>query len=444
MMKRHNSFFCEYGTYVLIYFASYIAALADLYFLSGLLLIGEAVFLFVHWVRLAGTLIDLRAIFTLSWVGGQGIACLRLSWIQEDWPYFTWIVFFAIYIMFSIGYGWGQENEKVERTNITPNAIYERRVFFCIVALSILSVVCFGIESRILGFIPLSEKMTYSYLAFYVAGVHYGTFSCILIPALTVLYLELREKNKWIQNISIFLSNLIALLIPFLCMARFQLLFSIGFALVIYMAVRKNVQLKRMVFLAGGLILIYILLTVIRHHDVEYINSVFEMKKKNMPVLFSQTYIYIANNFENFNCLICNIEKHSWGMRMLEPFWSLTGLNRVFTGLMKYPSYLVKPELTTLTMFYDAYYDFGIIGVSVFSLVLGIVSRKILKAVQNCNNPIAYLLYAQFAVCLALSFFTTWFSSPLVWFWLLLTGVFYFYVGISNNKKKKEKSTDER
>ena len=442
MMKRHNSFFCEYGTYVLLYFASYIAALADVYLLSGLLLIGEAVFLFVHWVRRAGSLIDLRAIFTLSWVGGQGIACLRLSWIQEEWPYVTWIVFFVIYIMFSIGYGWGQEGEKIERKDIIPDMVYARRVFISIIVFSLVSLICFGIESRILGFIPISEEMTYSYLAFYVAGIHYGTFSCILIPGLTVLYLELVKKNEWNKTIVLIGANLIALVIPYACMARFQLLFSVGYALVIYISVKKNVQFKNMLILAGALVVLYVILTVLRHHNMEYINSVFEMKYRNIPLLVSQTYIYIANNFENFNCLICNLQEHSWGMRMLEPFWSLTGLRRLFADMTNYPSYLVKPELTTLTMFYDAYYDFGVIGVSVFSLIMGIVSRKILKVVQNCNNPIAYLLYAQFAVCLALSFFTTWFSSPLVWFWLILTGIIYFFVGLGK-KEKKRSDTNE-
>lgn len=440
MMKRHNSFFCEYGTYVLLYFASYIAALADIYILSGLLLIGEAIFLFIHWVRMAGSLIDLRAIFTLSWVGGQGIACLRLSWIQEDWPYVTWIVFFVIYIMFSIGYGWGHEGEKVERKDIASDRVHARRVFICIIVLAVISVICFGIESRILGFIPISEEMTYSYLAFYVAGVHYGTFSCILIPGLTILYLESIKKNEWKKSIVLVVANLIAFIVPYACMARFQLLFSVGYALVIYMSVKENVQLKNMFILAGSLVVLYIILTVLRHHNMEYINSVFEMKYRNMPVLVSQTYIYIANNFENFNYLICNLQEHSWGMRMLEPFWALTGLGRLFVDIPKYSSYLVKPELTTLTMFYDAYYDFGMIGVSVFSLVIGIVSRKILKTVQNCKNPIAYLLYAQFAVCLALSFFTTWFSSPLVWFWLILTGVIYIFVGFG----KRVKTESER
>ncbi|MFR5733553.1 MAG: hypothetical protein ACLUD2_18095 [Clostridium sp.] len=39
------------------------------------------------------------------------------------------------------------------------------------------------------------------------------------------------------------------------------------------------------------------------------------------------------------------------------------------------------------------------------------------------RNPLGYLLYAQFAAYLMLSFFTTWFSNTTTWFYLILTGI---------------------
>ena len=52
-------------------------------------------------------------------------------------------------------------------------------------------------------------------------------------------------------------------------------------------------------------------------------------------------------------------------MKMLAPFWTLTGLKFLVPTLTAFPYYVTKEELTTLTMFYDAYYDFGVIGVFV-------------------------------------------------------------------------------
>ncbi|MEG0720839.1 MAG: oligosaccharide repeat unit polymerase, partial [Lachnospiraceae bacterium] len=52
------------------------------------------------------------------------------------------------------------------------------------------------------------------------------------------------------------------------------------------------------------------------------------------------------------------------------------------------------------------------------------------------DNPIIYLIYGQIAVYLALSFFTTWFSNPTTWFWLVLTVMMYLFVGYQKKEKQ--------
>ena len=104
--------------------------------------------------------------------------------------------------------------------------------------------------------------------------------------------------------------------------------------------------------------------------------------------------------------------------------------------------YLTKPELTTLTMFYDAYYDFGIFGVFFFAMLIGIVAKILMNVVKNSKNPTAYLFYGQIAIYLGLAFFTTWFSNPTTWFWLALTGMMHWYVGHVNRRKGMNKEDE--
>ena len=54
-MRERNKIILEYGTYMLSFFVSYIASLAKWYYASGIILIVEAVYLYVHWVRESGT-----------------------------------------------------------------------------------------------------------------------------------------------------------------------------------------------------------------------------------------------------------------------------------------------------------------------------------------------------------------------------------------------------
>lgn len=432
----------EYGTYMLTFFASYIASLAGLHYLAGLVLMAEALFLYVHWVKESGSLVELRALFTLAWVGGQGIACLQLSKLQADWNYVTWLCFFLIFGGFGIGYEWGQKYEKVEEKELEKDEEQARRLLHCIIGLMAASILCFAFEAVKVGFIPLFSDEPHAYSYFHVSGVHYFTVSCILIPAITVLYIKVSTKIPAGNKMLLLAANVTAVMIPFLCVSRFQLLFAVGFAVVTYIMVNKKIRIRTMVILIVALVPVYVILTVFRHHDVSYLNSIFEMKWEKMPIFITQPYMYVANNFENFNCMVEQMTEHTWGIKMLFPFFALTGLKFVIPQVNITQIYLTKPELTTLTMFYDAYYDFGIFGVFFFALLIGIVAKILMNVVKNSKNPTAYLFYGQIAIYLGLAFFTTWFSNPTTWFWLALTGMMHWYVGHVNRRKGMNKEDE--
>ena len=306
------------------------------------------------------------------------------------------------------------------------------------IGLAVASVVCFAFEALKVGFIPLFSSEPHAYSYFHVSGVHYFTISCILIPAITILYVKVSNGISMKNKLILAVTNIIAIAIPFLCVSRFQLLFAVGFAVVTYIIVNKKIRLRKMAILIVAVIPIYVILTVFRHHDVTYLNSIFEMKYEKMPIFVTQPYMYVANNFENFNCMVVQLTEHTWGIRMLFPVFALTGLKFIFPQLTSSAVYLTKPELTTLTMFYDAYYDFGIVGVFCVALIIGIAAKVLTRVVKNSKNPVAYLFYGQLAIYLGLAFFTTWFSNPTTWFWLVLTGVMYWFVGYDESKKRNE------
>ena len=431
-MRERNKIILEYGTYMLSFFVSYIASLAKWYYASGIILIVEAVYLYVHWVRESGSFVELRALFTLAWVGGQGISCLKLSTLQDTWSYITWLSFFVIYIAFGIGYEWGRKYSRVEGKEPEKNKKKANRLFRCIMLLLVVSAGCFVIEIIRIGYIPVFSDEPYSYSYFRMSALHYLHYcaiSCILIPGLTVLWKKIdSEESKW-RNGAIIIANIVAFAVPFLYVSRFQFLFEIGVAAVIYILVNKNMRKSTLVLLGLVVCAAYVVITLSQKRDAIYLNNVFKMKYTHMPVFLTQPYIYIANNYDNFDCLVKNLPKFSYGLRVLFPFVSLTGLKFVMPNLVPATVYLTSTELTTFTMFYDAYYDFGVIGVFVIALLIGVVAKVIIDIIKKSDNPVVYLLYGQIAVYLALAFFTTWFSSPATWFWLIITGMIYCYVG---------------
>ena len=303
-------------------------------------------------------------------------------------------------------------------------------MFHSIAAVTVVSAAAFGVEAAIVGYIPFFVRgVPHAYSYFHVSGLHYFTVSCVLTPSLFVLYCMASTDRKKGRGIWALLLTLVSLMIPVLCVSRFQLILAVGMAVFTAAAVNKRIRMVHILLLAGFMVPAYVVLTIARSHDVAYLNGIFEMKSSAMPIFITQPYMYIANNYDNFNCLVEQLPAHSLGLRMLFPLWALTGLKFLVPSLVDFPLYTDKVELTTLTLIYDAYYDFGVLGVALFCGLLGAVCYVLVRELGRMKDPIGYVFYAQMAMYMTLSFFTTWFSNAATWFYFAVTGAIYVYVG---------------
>ncbi len=426
--------------YLICYVGSFFLARGAHYFLSGLLLLAAALWLYIQDYRHSGNLIHLRGIFSLFWVGGQGLACMKLSHLQGDWQAMTWfcmvlgfVGFWVVFEVLSRTYGSGYDSHSRWR-RFTGDP---RPVFHMICVLTGVSMVSFVTEAVVLGYVPLFLRgVPHAYSEFHLTGIHYITVSCVLVPSLLVIHAHLERgrgsERRMMMSIAM---TCISLLIPILCVSRFQFVFAVLLAGFTYISLQKQFNPVYVAAMVGIILPVYLILTVARSHDVEYLNGIFEMKNEAMPIFITQPYMYIANNYDNFNCLVEVLPGYAFGLRGLFPLWALTGLKFVFPQLINYPIYVNKKELTTLTLFYDSYYDFGWVGVLAFSCLLGVAAYLLTIKLREMRNPMGYLLYAQMGVYLMLSFFTTWFSNTTTWFYLILTGVLAVYYHWSERRR---------
>ena len=74
-------------------------------YMSGVSLMLAALYLYFYDYRRSGDPLHLRALFSLFWVGGEGISCLKLSRLQKDWEFVTWAAFFVALAAFWSVYG---------------------------------------------------------------------------------------------------------------------------------------------------------------------------------------------------------------------------------------------------------------------------------------------------------------------------------------------------
>lgn len=425
--------------YFICYGAGMLFAASAHYYMSGFSLMAAAVYLYLQDYYKSGNPLHLRGLFALFWVGGEGVSCLKLSRLQTDWSLETWAAFFVAFTAFWAVYQLAENrlrqerkaDGKVIREAKGGGASYVRGFFEAMMILTAVSLVAFLFEAAVLGYIPfLVRGVPHAYSYFHITGVHYFTVSCVLVPSMSVLLFyyepDMSKKKKW----AVIGADLTALAIPILCVSRFQLIFAVILGVLTFMLISGKKKLRYLVFAAMALIPVYVVLTFARSHDVEYLNGIFEMRNAGTPIFITQPYMYIANNYDNFNCLVEQLPRHALGIKGLFPLWALTGLKFLKPELTAFPLYITKEELTTVTLFYDSYYDFGMVGVFAFAAALGAAAAWLSGRVTRAANPAWYLFYAQAALYFMLSFFTTWYSNPTTWFYFAVTGAAAVYAAI--------------
>ena len=428
--------------YMILYGAGMFFASSAHYCMSGFSLILAALYLYFRDYLKSGNPLHLRGLFCAFWVGGQGISCLKLSRLQTDWSMETWGCFFVALVAFWTVY------EFTARKLLTDSKITEKQdsgyglgLFTSILLLTMVCVAAFTLEAVVLGYIPFFVRgVPHAYSYFHISGVHYFTVSCVLVPSMSVVLFVTEKNLSKGKKIAAAAAALIALSIPVLCVSRFQLIFGVILAVLTFMQVSGVKKIRYLFMAAGALIPLYVILSIARSHDVEYLNGIFEMKNGNTPIFITQPYMYIANNYDNFNCLVEQLPAHTYGIKGLFPLWALTGLKFLKPELVSFPLYITKEELTTVTLFYDAYYDFGIAGVFIFSALLGIFAAWLSNHVEKKENPFWHVFYGQAALYFMLSFFTTWYSNPTTWFYFAATGAAAVYVEIIKRVRRPKLS----
>ena len=86
--------------YLICYLAAVLFARVSCFALSGLPLLLAAAWLCREDFGRPGPAVRLRGLFSLSFVGGQGLSCLKLSRLQVPWEPMTWAVLFLAHSVF--------------------------------------------------------------------------------------------------------------------------------------------------------------------------------------------------------------------------------------------------------------------------------------------------------------------------------------------------------
>ena len=238
------------GIYSILYFLAYLAKKFGHAGVSSILFLFLALFLYFVEKKEEKSNLPLCGLFALGLLGGEGIAVLQLSTLSSSWTMESWLSFYLAYFIFYLLYYTvkkfaffktlqsevstmskplfaGDEKQKDSPAESERKKQRELLSFLklCILVLLGISYLCFFIEAKVLGYVPLfTEHTPHAYSAFHLKGLHYFTTLFVLVPMLLPFLMRLEKRITAFGLISFFLS----LLLPILLVSRFQLLFSMA------------------------------------------------------------------------------------------------------------------------------------------------------------------------------------------------------------------------
>ena len=76
----------------------------------------------------------------------------------------------------------------------------------------------------------------------------------------------------------------------------YSIIYTLLYIFIVINNIIKYVNLKLKIIFVLFFIFAYLIITVFRAHNAEYLNNIFDMKYK-LPIFISQPYTYIFHNF---------------------------------------------------------------------------------------------------------------------------------------------------
>lgn len=99
-MKEMKTALINLAAFTLLYLAAAVLSHAGQTVLPSFLLLLAAALLYLREYRRTGQLLNLTGLYALGLIGGEGVACLKLSRLSTVWTGETWLSFYLAYALF--------------------------------------------------------------------------------------------------------------------------------------------------------------------------------------------------------------------------------------------------------------------------------------------------------------------------------------------------------
>jgi oligosaccharide repeat unit polymerase len=382
-------------------------------------------------------------IFGFIWSLAIALTDLKLSGLQRSWSYESWLLVLlgpASYLVgFFIAYVLNLRSTLLplsEIRQISKSTILNSNRLFIIIC------VAFGFYSigyliiyLVKGFVPLfSPFLGATRGEFTLFGLGLSVHTMPIIVFFSVVYHLTTTKEKVKKSI-LKIFSLCSLISFFFLLQRFQLIMIGIMCVVLLYFTTRAIRPTTGLFIFSSLSIFFAWVSNLRSGRLfmQYLHAQSRMKTSREYAIFSEPYMYVVMNLENFAQSVEKIQAHTYGYYTFNFVLSLVGLKHWvadYTNLDDTP--FLNSGYNTYTAFWPYYRDFGVIGLFLIPLVLGLSIGMLYYSLRKKPSLQKISAYALLVFVMFISFF----NSPFGYLWFMWTVVgmiiIYSSVGIPN------------
>jgi oligosaccharide repeat unit polymerase len=356
-------------------------------------------------------------LFLIIWSLAVGLSELKFSRFQFTWSFYSWLilaialggVLLGMYVIYVINFNnkiTGKWTNKfiVQNFNINSN-----KLFHIIIILSALYAVSFYISYLVVGYLPIFS------ISPGLARLNWGIFGFGLIvqsvPAILfmiVLYFFYARK-AYFKKALLALLFLFVFFSYFLLLQRLYLVFFLILAGLFWYYKAPKVKIRTILFITAVIVLIVYVMSTFRASKTvaNLLYLISEMKFSKEYAIFTEPYMYIVMNLENFANSVNKLADFTYGYYSFDFILALTGIKHMLAEYNNISdlSNIITSSYNTSTMFFVYFRDFGAIGLGLISFIIGMVFNGLYLNMKKNPTLQSVTLYLCVVFLILFSFF---------------------------------------
>ncbi|MFA5803345.1 MAG: O-antigen polymerase [Melioribacteraceae bacterium] len=384
-------------------------------------------------------------VFGFVWALTLGLTDLKLSGLQHEWSLEIWIQVLIGPIAFLIGVAVVYViNLKTEvhsldylRNNEQLYEIDKSKLYKVVIILFSLFLLGYIIIYLKTNEIPLfSSKPGKARANFTMFGIGLFLHNVVLIVFFSCVYFITEKKNKLRKSILALLS-LLAIVLYALTLQRYQIFMAILMVTTLFYYTTHRIKYKTVLISGLILIIFFYLVSSFRAGEI-VIFVLYKMSKMKFSqdyAIFTEPYMYVVMNLENYARSIAKVEHFTYGYYTFDFMTAITGLKH---WIDEYFSLVETPFLTssynTYSAFWTYYRDFGVLGIFMIPLIGGMTLSSMYYSFKVKPTLMKLAIFGMFLFAVIFSFFNN--AISYLWFVYNLFALIIVLKYISLSKTK--------